>query len=252
METPQHLSLARPPIVEAVLDIDCDMPSDFNVVSITDRAKAAFSDDYPLGKKGMIQQLQFGGVGAQPIAVSSAPTLQVLRFFQHDEKQLIQIRADGFSFNRLAPYPGMDMLKDELRRTWDEFVRLTKPLQVRTVRLRFINRIQLPLTNGKVDTDDFLQCGPRLADEQRLVLVGWLNQNVVVDTRTNSLITTVMSLEPAVADAIPLIFDIRTERNVGLEPNDWLALDACIESLRDLKNMIFKNSLTAKCLALFQ
>ena len=73
--------------------------------------------------------------------------IQALQFLHADEKQLVQVRAQGFSFNRLAPYTSLDDYLPEIERTWHLFVGLASPVQIRVVQLRYINRI--PCRRGR-------------------------------------------------------------------------------------------------------
>ena len=72
----------------------------------------------------------------------------------------MQVRAQGFSFNRLAPYSGLDDYLPEIERTWSLYVDLASPVQIRAIRLRYINRILLPLAANTVDLDEYLKIGP--------------------------------------------------------------------------------------------
>lgn len=69
----------------------------------------------------------------------------MLQFLKNDEKQLVQIRPQGYSFNRLAPYGGFDEYLPEIERAWRLFVDIVMPLQVKLIRLRYINRFLLPM-----------------------------------------------------------------------------------------------------------
>ena len=82
-------------------------------------------------------------------ALSIKHGVQALQFLQDDERQLVQVRVQGFSFNRLAPYTSLDDYLPEIKRTWGLYVDLVKPVQVRQIRVRYINRILLPMTERR-------------------------------------------------------------------------------------------------------
>jgi len=125
----------KPPIMEAVLEIECDMPQKFDVQSVEERARVVFVDRYPTPRKQMHSTFQVSGPEPQ---ASMSRGVQALQFLQLDEKQLVQVRAEGFAFNRLAPYSTMDDYLGEIRRTFSAFVDLTSPLQLRRIKLRYI------------------------------------------------------------------------------------------------------------------
>lgn len=104
------LKLARPPIVEAVLDIDCDMPPGLDIGALEQPARAAFAKDYPevrtvFLKEHLIEQPVDG-----PPNVKARRGIQAFQFVREDGTQLVQVRGQGYSFNRLTPYSALDDL----------------------------------------------------------------------------------------------------------------------------------------------
>lgn len=244
--------LKSAPIVEAVLDIDCDLPPGIDVATLEAKAQQAFLNTYPKLKKQLIQETQFETKIGETPKVSTRHGLQAFQFLSADEKQLVQVRPQGYSFNRLAPYSSLDDYLAEIERTWTLFVNLTEPVQTRLVRLRFINRILLPTRGGNVELNDYLRLTPRLPDETKLVFSGFFNQNSATEPATGNAVSITMATEPMIGDKLPIILDIEAHHAAIIEPNDWTAIASRIQSLRVLKNMVFRNSLTDSCLNLFQ
>jgi uncharacterized protein (TIGR04255 family) len=117
-----ELRLPKAPIVEAVLDIGCDMPPAFDITAIEGRARDGFRDQYPKLRKQFIQQTRIETKPDATPQMSVRHGMQAFQFLQGDEKQLVQVRAQGFSFNRLAPYTSLDDYLPEIKRTWQLFV----------------------------------------------------------------------------------------------------------------------------------
>jgi len=246
------LKLASPPIVEAVVDIECDMPPGLEIKALESAARDAFQAQYPRFRTQLMQEHQFKQEVGAPPEVSVRSGVQALRFFQEDEKQLVQVRRQGFSFNRLAPYSSLDDYLPEIQRTWLLFLRVAVPVRVRLIRLRYINRILLPLKAGRVKLEHYLKLGPRLPDEKRLSIVGFLHQHSAAQVGTENQVNIVLAAEAVENNKLPIIFDIETIAPKPVEPDDWVKIDSGIQSLRILKNMVFENSLTKRCLKLFQ
>ena len=244
--------LGAPPIVEAVVDIDCDVPAPADIDALAAAAAAALVDGYPTARRRLLSEHQLSAVPGQPVAVTSRQGLQALQYASLDEKQIVQFRLNGFSFNRLAPYSSFDDYLPEIERTWRLFVDISRPVLCRVIRLRFINRIALPLTDGRVEIDDYLKLAPRLADEKRLTFVGFFNQHSVEETATGNQANIVFATQPVEQDRLPLIFDIEAFKVGDCEPSDWNTISGRIASLRALKNLVFRNSLSDTCLNLFQ
>jgi uncharacterized protein (TIGR04255 family) len=161
------------------------------------------------------------------------------------------VRAQGYSFNRLAPYTSLDDYLPEIQRTWDLFVKLTSPVQLRVIRLRYINRILLPLKNGQVDLKRYLKRNLN-PTESKLLMTGFLNQYAAVAKDSGHEVNVVVTSQPPENDRLPIIFDNGVACEAKVQPHEWNAILVKIQSLRDLKNRVFRNTLTAKCLNLFQ
>jgi uncharacterized protein (TIGR04255 family) len=244
--------LLHPPIVEAVLDVDCDMPPAFDLAALEKTSREAFGGRYPKFRAQFLEEHQVEQKAGQPIQVSAQRKLQAFQFLQEDEKQLVQIRMQGFSFNRLAPYTSLDDYLPEIERAWGLFASITSPVQIRVVRLRYINRILLPLINRRVELERYLKVGPRLPDEDRLQFAGFLNQHVAVEVDTGHQVNIVLTSQPPENDRLPIIFDICVASAETVEPENWAWLLTKTQSLRHLKNRIFRHTLTEQCLNLFQ
>ena len=246
------LNLVSPPIVEAVLDIECDMPPMFDLPALEGAAGDLFRDRYPKLRQQYMQALRVEGIADGMPNVTARQGIQAFQFRQDDEKQLVQVRAQGFSFNRLAPYSGLDTYMSEIERTWHLFAELVSPVQVRLVRLRYINRVLLPLVDGRVVLDEYLTVGLRLPDEERLTFIGFLNQHSMVEADTGNQVNVALTTQSPEEGRLPLIFEIEVVSTGNADPGDWPWIGSRIHSLRALKNRIFANTLTDKCLNLFR
>ncbi len=248
---PTHLP--HPPITEAVIDLDCDLPPNFSLAALEEPSRNQFRDRYPEFRKQFVQQYMFeASVGSPPRPSSGSVAVQALQFLKDDEKQLVQLRAQGYSFNRLAPYTTLDDYIAEIERTWRIYIDLVSPIQLRIVRLRYINRILLPTDDGRVDLDEFLKVGPRVPDEQSLTLEGFFSQVAANQNDTGHEVNLVLASQPATDHRVPVILDITAAHALDLEPSNWVDILQLIESLRKLKNQLFFDSLTEKCIELFK
>ncbi|HEY7298291.1 MAG TPA: TIGR04255 family protein [Xanthobacteraceae bacterium] len=244
--------LRNPPIVEAVLDVDCDLPPGFDIASLEEPARARFQDRYPKSRKQLLQEFKIE-TGADPLPKMSArPAIQAYRFLQDDERQLVQVRSQGFSLNRLAPYTTLDDYLPEIERAWGLYVNLVSPVQIRVIRLRYINRILVPMTAGQIDLDEFFKIGPRVPDEEKLMLSGFLEQQASIEKGTGYQVNLVLTAQSPAEQKLPVILDITVASTDVLEAADWASMLPILQSLRSLKNRIFANSLTSKCIELFQ
>jgi len=247
-----EFKLLKAPIIEAVLDVDCDMPPGQEIANLEKPARGAFLDLYPKHRTVFLQEHQIETKPEQAPKMSFRQAIQAHQFLQQDEKQLIQVRTNGFSFNRLAPYSSLDDYLPEIERAWQLFVSIASPIQIRAVRLRYINRIMIPLEAGAVKLAEYLRVYPRLPDEESLTLVGFLNQTAAMENHTGHHVNIILTSQPPVEEKLPLILDITVESGQQGEVKNWAWLYGQIMSLRSLKNRIFRNTFTERCLNLFQ
>jgi hypothetical protein len=246
------IKLKHPPIVEAVLDIECDLPANFKLASVETRARKAFVSSYPKFRQQYVQEHRFEANVDQPPKVSFGNIgVQCLQFLKTDEKQLVQIRSTGFSFNRLSPYTSLDNYLPQIKKAWTEYIKLVSPLQVKLIRLRYINRFLLPVENSRLPLEEYLKNGPRSADE-RLGLTGFLNQYSAIESESGNQVVSVLTAQQLESDKLPIIFDNITLAVKIFKPEDWIGIRSKVLELRRLKNLLFRETLTEKCMNLFQ
>jgi uncharacterized protein (TIGR04255 family) len=62
-----------------------------------------------------------------------------------DQKQIYQVRTDGFTHNRLKPYQEWDLFVAEARRLWNVYKKVVRPVTIELIGLNYLNEILLPL-----------------------------------------------------------------------------------------------------------
>ncbi len=247
----ETLSLAHAPIVEAILELTCDLPPSTELQRLQDVAKEQLRAEYPKARRQTVQSHEFRKEGEKPAEVSVRQEVGALQFFAEDERQIIQFRREGYSFNRLAPFGSLDEYLPEIERTWEIFRKIVEPIQVRRIGLRFINRLPLPTINGR-ELNQYLKISPQLPDEETLEFIGFVNQHSAIEKDTGNQVNITLVMQLPEGETLPIIFDIDAFRMVAISPEDWPAIRSIVDSLRILKNRVFKRTLTEKCLNLFQ
>src|SRR5215216_5865884 len=160
-----RLRLANAPIIEAVVDVDCDMPAGLDITTLEKPARERYRDQYPKVRTQFLHGFEVEQSPSGDSRFQSQRAVQAYQLLHDDEKQLVQIRAQGFSFNRLTPYGSFDDYLPEIERTWKIFVTVAAPVSVRGIRLRYINRIKMPLADEQVQLDEYLRVAPHLPAE---------------------------------------------------------------------------------------
>lgn len=248
----EGLHLAHAPIVEAVIDINCDLPPDTDFFQLQERAKESLRNAYPEVRQLITQHQELGINAAESLPATINQRVTGLQFLSEDEKQVVQFRSEGYTFNRLAPYGRLDDYLPQIEWSWNIFRTLIKPVQIRAIGLRFINRILLPLVGGRVKLNEYLRVSPKLPDEDTLVFTGFLNQHSAVEIATGNHVNITMAMQPQEGDEMPIILDIETFDPRIHVPEQWEEVREAILSLRRLKNRVFERTLTETCLNLFR
>lgn len=247
----KHEQLANAPIVEAVIDIDCDMPPTLDIDELEEQALDLLRESYPTFRKKLMSEHRIDMKSGASSEISSRRETQAIMFLHDDEKQLVQIRRQGYSFNRLAPYSNLDDYIPEIQQTWESFLEIASPVQIRSICLRYINRICIPFSDS-LELNDYLKIGPHLPDEEGFTFTGFLNQHNAIETVTGNQVNIVLTSQKTEDNTLPIILDITAARVESLDPRQWDSVFSTIQSLRKLKNQVFFGTLTEQCLALFQ
>lgn len=85
------------------------------------------------------------------------------RITSKDGKQVFQIREDGFTFSRLAPYQDWEIFSSEAKRLWGLYRSHAAECQVTRVGLRYINRLNIP--GDCFELKDYLHTHPETSSE---------------------------------------------------------------------------------------
>ncbi len=251
MDTPTtHLS--NPPIIEAVLDIDCDLPPGQELLSLEANARAIFEDDYPHLQRRSAQRFEIEARDEGPPATSSHYGVEAFLFLKSENEQIVQVRDKGFSFNRLTPYEGFDQYLPEIERTWRLYSELARPTKVSALRLRYINRIEVPAEGGRVGLDVYFRAGTQLPSVTGTRFAGFLNQYSLVEQETGHNVKIVLTAQDIVDDKLVVVLDIRVASETSVEPENWDAIQSTLLALRMLKNRVFNDMITEQCQALYQ
>jgi len=190
--------LARPPIVEAIVDFDCDVPPNVDLKSLEQSARETFHEHYPDAQPRYLQEVRVATGQDGAFNSSLQRSLQAWMFRASDGTQLVQVRQSGFSFNRLAPYAGFDMCLPLIEEAWRRYCDLVKPIVVREIRLRYINRISLPMDRVENEgLESFLAVDATPPTETKLVRSGFLTQYQASDPETCFRAAVVLASQPA-------------------------------------------------------
>ena len=160
-----------------------------------------------------------------------------------DEKDIVQFRVNGFTYNRLKPYTSGDAVIAEALRMWKAYVEIAAPADVTRIALRYINHLKFPASHtlGRFLRD----AAPAVPEGARGEVESFLHK---VETRDSSngctVIRTIASTpRPLGANEWGVIIDIDAFKIEHLG-TDVAVLGPVLSGLRALKNDVFFGSIT--------
>jgi uncharacterized protein (TIGR04255 family) len=241
------VNFPNPPIAEALLDIRADLPQQ---VSLTDLEKLyehvrarfpekqqwmTFQAGFKLSKEGP----QFEPSTQQPVGY----------FFRSPtEKKVVQVRLDGFGFNKLRPYESWKLFIDEARRFWELYCGVAHPLKVKRISLRYINRIEAPLPMK--DFKDYITNPIEIPPDLPQGVAHFFVRVVLPNPETSEVAFIIQTMEKPLTK-LPLILDIEVFRETDYAGDNQEMWDH-FASLRKFKNEIFFGTITEKTKELFE
>ncbi len=144
----------QPPITEAVIEIRFATPNDDAVIA---KASGDFKSHYPREDAATNVAVQLY-LPTGPEIKTTAQTLEKKgrRRSSTDQTQLLLLWPDNFVVSQLAPYPGWDAFFERFRRDWEIWKRAIGYRKIGRIGVRYINRIDIPLSGPLLEHEQFL------------------------------------------------------------------------------------------------
>ncbi len=230
-----HLSGA--PIVEAVIDIRARSEKDWNHEPIKDILKKELSD-YPKIEEQRILMAEFmAGPQKPPQATTKDLGLKGYVFRANDNLQVAQFQKEGYIFSRLKPYENWDTFVKEASRLWEIHRKIFAPSDVSRLGVRFINRIEAPLS-GKIE--DILKDAPNPPCGFEWSFSNFFHRDIFSVPDTPYKVNLIRLLGKSETQA-SLIIDIDVYKMLSLEPDRiW---GEHLNEMRYFKNKVFFGSI---------
>src|SRR5437879_3516377 len=131
MDKQRHYSKA--PITEALIDLRVELPVGTDVSQL-EKIQEAIQADFPT-KRNLTLSVGELLLGEQVSATARSKNNGFL-FKSGDEKRILQVRLDGFTLSRLAPYQTWSLFRDEARQLWGLYRSVSKLVKTTRLALR--------------------------------------------------------------------------------------------------------------------
>jgi uncharacterized protein (TIGR04255 family) len=206
-------------------------------------------DRYPKVVERQKIQAQLKLEGGKLVA-DTTPLGQRGHFFRtDDERTIVQFRSDGFTLNRLQPYTSWGELFPEALRLWELYVDASGVESVARLALRYINHLRIPWTEGE-EFGVYMLAAPTLPEPIPQAISTFLTRYGAHDPKAEIGINIAQRLKPGSQGG--LLLDIDVYKTGPFAARERTLIQQVFEVLHEMKNRIFFNMVTEKCLQLFQ
>ena len=236
----------RAPITEALIDIRVQGPEP-SIEQLMELQQEEI-ERYPEKKPVYFASIELRRYEPDeaPTFAGQSSTQRGWAFVAADKLQIWQAQRDGFTFSRLAPYESWAPFKDEARRLWTNTRATLKPQSVTRVAVRYINRLELPLSLK--DFKDYLRTVPEVSPALPQGLSTFFMQLQIPQEDIKALLILNQSLLPPSElgqeqKSVSLLLDIDLFRAQEL-PQDDDGIWNYFDELHAKKNQIFEGCIT--------
>ena len=251
--TSKNISYKKPPVREALVDIRFEsLPSDF--LPKIEAAHEDINKDYPTKRTAYALEGSWEMQNSTLIPQQKSSRAVGYHFLSPDEKQVIQFRLDGFTFNLLKPNPeeswqGWESIRRESLKAWQLFSKAVNPKEISRLGVRYIN--QIVIRAPKVNLDEYFSAPPQIPKKFLHQILEDYFSRVAIPIKAATAIV-IHAPGPALyPDSVTVILDIDVFYEHKMASDDNLLWEK-LDQLRDIKNEIFDVFLKEKAKDLFK
>jgi uncharacterized protein (TIGR04255 family) len=235
--------LARPPIKEALIDIQLAQPlSEAFAQQLDGMSIPGYPKKIPL-------HFQQWDIQVAEVQAVTRNELYGWRFESEDGSKILQVRRNGIGFSIVRGYIDWNEIKSLTQHFWASFLeRVAQPV-VNRLATRYINVIDVPLT-GDLRFETYLAAPPPLPESLPQHIRQFLLR-VEVPFSADVFAIIIQTLDVPSPTIVPVILDIDVQMHREI-PGDSRDVWAALDTLREIGNDIFFSSVTEKALEPYQ
>ena len=154
----------HPPITEAVIGISFSSPIKQTAINSVNKK---FHVHYPHSQ--VVSNIDFDVAVELTNNQINKPTTKITKKDGHrlstaDMTQLLVLWPSSFTLSQLAPYPGWNQFFERFVRDWNMWKRVVGFQTISRIGVRYINRIDIPITEPVIEYEKYLNVYPKLPD----------------------------------------------------------------------------------------
>lgn len=247
--TAKITTYVRPPITEAVIELIFKSSlSKRDVDKVAKKFKDLYLNeehivrrDYELNAQSMQE--------AEP-RPNIKNTLEGYKKSSDDMTELLIIWPQSFAVAQLAPYKDWETFYKRFLRDLKLWKSIVGFREIARVGVRYINRVDIPVTGPVIDHESYIQIYPKLPDSfPPMNAFGLQVQVPVAPIECNLRINSTAVPSPLI-NHTSFILDLDFFKDINLPQSDK-SLQDLLKAIRDEKNKVFESLITNKARALF-
>ncbi len=233
--------LSKPPIIEALVDIQIQPVAGLSVEGIRSKLPSSISSSYPRSEelKKFESSITQGPTGAEVSSRDLGAYGLMLR--NEANTRAVQLRIDGFALSHLQPYSNFEALQGDATPLWNDYKSLLGMKErVLRVALRYINVIDCNrMLSAWTDLSDYLTNIPPLPKGSSPHLTGF-GMEIVSQDPEKGIVTTIRRglLKNLQTQQHGISVDIEVVKHFTESPTEDV-LWSSIKALRPIKNDVF-------------
>lgn len=238
----------RPPITEAIIGITFAEQLDATKLG---KANKKFVKAYPQHVEVknislMVELSQEGQANADDTQVTIGH-----RRSNQDADELLVLWPSEFVVSQLAPYPGWEAFIARFERDWKTWKQVTGFRQVSRIGVRFINRIDIPLIDNKVDHEKYLNIYTQLPGLISEVGAYGVQMATAIEDIKCTLKLNSGTVSAPILSHGSFLLDLDFGRMIDVPQSDADVL-ALLNQIRVKKNEVFEACITNRARKLFR
>lgn len=239
-----HLSNA--PITEAMIDIQTASKDPISIDVLRSVAQA-LKEEFPIAENKELATMSFS---ANESAPRGTRELQGFLVRSEDKLYAAQILINRFSLSRLMPYKDWGDLRNYSEKLWSIYKDIVKPIRVKRLAVRYINRLLLPDPTKQLSY--YFTKPLEIPEELPQALANYVTRMVIPEPESSSVAIVQQVMEGmSQENQASIIFDIDAFKEVDFGVGDNEMIWSTLENLREYKNRIFFKTLTNNTIEMY-
>jgi uncharacterized protein (TIGR04255 family) len=239
----------RPPITEAVIAVAFGVAIDSGDL---DRANGNFERIYPQYQHARNVDFQV----IMPHRPGSVPDTKIQkdemghRRSSDDQTEIVILWPTSLVFSQLAPYPGWDAFFGRFSRDWELWKKVVGYRKISRVGVRYINRIDIPITGNVIQYEEILNIYPHMPDALGSILAYGIQTQLPYPEIDGRITINSASIPSPILNMSSFILDqdLSTENNISQTDEGLYKL---LNQIHMKKNAVFETCITDRARELF-